>query len=634
VKASVLAVHGDLAGRRYPVGDAPVTFGRGEDNDIVIPDPAVSRLHAELRQEGDGFVVADLGSSNGTRVNGDLITEPRHLRPGDEIAIATHRFSFVPIDAGVVTVPAMGAIPSRALAADKNASALRVTISGGGPVGLAFALLLADMMGPRVAIRIYNGRWKQAGRQVVWKGIEEGNVRRQQVVTIQSRQFLKLPQEVQDYLFTPGNFTEMWPMGPDSVNDVGPRNIRIAYIEDRLLELANRKRQIELIPEPFDAESAGGEIVKQHVLAICEGSRSRTFSHFKSKFGAADFSLYGLNGEQLSDMVLGLRVKSRLSDPMAVLLTVAQNRFLLNSLNGEGFLNMRLTDPESTEAVGINPVKQTFSGCIQSEPCLLELGPRGDFVCGTHGTLFLPALLRGSPLWSRVQEGLALFGVREADLTAVTGFQLNMVQRPRFSVRLFPPTATTPGTFGFLLGDAANAIHFWPGRGLNSGLASAISLARCLARPRRGTTLRDADFTRHEAVMSMLQYRHKNRAWLQMVTADEEGEFRAIKDIIAQGLEEGDEGAFDRDADLEAMMLRLAQIRERLAPRVKGLPDDATLRAHLESLSGPLLHTLVVSGPWDSTNVGGEEVDIDWLLDDPQPSQSAVTDQLSRAPAS
>ena len=634
MKASVLGLHGDLAGRRYAVGDAPVTFGRGEDNDIVIPDPGASRLHAELRQEGDGFVVADLGSANGTRVNGDLITAPRHLRPGDEISIATHRFSFVPIDAGVVTVPAMGVIPSRAMAADKNAAALRVTISGGGPVGLAFALLLADMMGPRVAIRIYNGRWKQAGRQVVWKGIEEGNVRRQQVVTIQSRQFLKLPQEVQDYLFTPGNFTEMWPMGPDSVNDVGPRNIRISYIEDRLLELANRKRQIELIPEPFDAESSGGETVKQHVLAICEGSRSRTFSHFKSKFGAADFSLYGINGEQLSDMVLGLRVKSQLSDPMAVLLTVAQNRFLLNSLNGEGFLNMRLTDPESTEAVGINPVKQTFSGCIQSEPCLLELGPRGDFVCGTHGTLFLPALLRGSPLWTRVQEGLALFGVAEADLTAVTGFQLNMVQRPRFTVRLFPPTATTPGTFGFLLGDAANAIHFWPGRGLNSGLASAISLARCLARPRRGTTLRDADFTRHEAVMSMLQYRHKNRAWLQMVTADEQGEVRAIKDIIAQGLDEGDEGAFDRDADLEAMMVRLAQIRDRLAPRVKGLPDDATLRAHLESLSGPLLHTLVVSGPWDTANVGGEEVDIDWLLDGPQPSQSAVTDQLTRAPAS
>ena len=470
---------------------------------------------------------------------------------------------------------------------------------------------------------------------MVWKGLEEGNVRRQQVVTIQSRQFLKLPQEMQDHLFTPGNYTEMWPMGPDSVDGIGPRNIRIAYIEDRLLDLANRKRgQIELIPEHFEAASAGSEIVTQDVLAICEGGRSRTFSHFKPKFGAADFSLYGLEGEQLTDMVLGLRVKSLLPDPMAVLLTVAQNRFLLNSLNGEGFLNMRLTDEEAKEAIGINPVKQTFSGCIQTEPCLLELGPRGDFVCNTHGTLFLPALLRGSAFWARVAEGLALFGVPQENLTAVTGFQLNMVQRPRFSVRLFPPTATTPGTFGFLLGDAANAIHFWPGRGLNSGLASAISLARCLARPRRGTTLRDADFVRHEAVMSMLQYRHKSRAWLQMVTADEEGNFRAIKDIIAQGITEGEEGAFDAGADLEALLLRLTQIRDRLAPRVKGMPDDAALRKHLESLNGSLLHTLLVSGPWDTANVGGEEVDIDWLLEGSQAGEPAASPQLTASPAS
>lgn len=216
----------------------------------------------------------------------------------------------------------------------------------------------------------------------------------------------------------------------------------------------------------------------------------------------------------------------------------------------------------------------------------------------------------------------------------MTGFQLNMVQRPRFSVRLFPPTATTPGTFGFLLGDAANAIHFWPGRGLNSGLASAISLARSLARPRRALALRDADFTRHEAVMSMLQYRHKNRAWLQMVAADDDGNFRAIKDIIAQGVLEGDEGAFDRAADLEALLLRLTQIRDRLAPRVNGMPDDATLRAHLDSLGGPLPHTLLVSGQWDSASVGGEEVDIEWLLEGPQATGLAAAQQPTVVPSS
>jgi hypothetical protein len=626
VKTSIVGLEGDLADVRFAIGEAPVTFGREEDNDVVITDPLASRWHAELQQEADGYVLADRHSSNGTWVNGAAITT-QYLRSGDEIMIGDQKFRFEVSDPRATILRTGPGTPAEPV---DPASVLRVIVSGGGPVGLTFALLLADLMGPRVAIRVHNGRWKRDGDQVVWKGPEERNTRRQQVVTIQSRQYLKLPQEMQDQLFTPGNFSETWPKGPDSIRDHGPRNIRIAYVEDRLLDLANAKRQIELIPEPFDADAAHEEVTGAHVLAICEGSRSRTLAHFSGKFGTADTTFYGLDGEQVSDMVLGLRVKSLLPDPMAVLLTVAQNRFLLNSLRGEGFLNVRLTAQEAKEAVGIDPIRQLFTGCIQTEPCLLERAPGGEFVCGTHHTLFLPALLRGSAFWSRMLEGLALFGVPAENLTAVTAFQLSMVQRPRFSVRLFPRTQATPGTFGFLLGDAANAIHFWPGRGLNSGLASAISLARCLARPRRGTALRDADFVRHEAVMSMLQYRHKSRAWLQMVTADDNGNFRAIRDIIAQGVTEGEEGNYDLAADREALLERLMQIRERLTSRIEGLPDDARLRAHLDSLSGPLIHTLLVSGPWDTTNVGGEEVDVDWLFTEPQLGQSAVSGQSPR----
>ncbi len=183
------------------------------------------------------------------------------------------------------------------------------------------------------------------------------------------------------------------------------------------------------------------------MLAICEGGKSRTYEHFIAKFGAADSTLYGIDGEQVSDMVLGLRVKSDLPDPMAVLLTVTQNRFLLNSLRGEGFLNMRLTDSEAKEAVGIDPVRQLFTDCIQSGPCLLELRSGGEFFCAGHRALFLPALLKGSAFWTRVEEGLQMFGVQPKNLTAVTGFRLDMVQRPRFSAQLFPRTKSTPGTY-------------------------------------------------------------------------------------------------------------------------------------------------------------------------------------------
>jgi 2-polyprenyl-6-methoxyphenol hydroxylase-like FAD-dependent oxidoreductase len=459
---------------------------------------------------------------------------------------------------------------------------------------------------------MYDDRWTQDGSRIVWKNEGQGNVRRQQVVTIQSRQYLNLPEEIQARLFSTESYSEMWPAGPDSIRGYSPRNIRIAYIEDKLLEIANEKtNRIRLIPTRFDSAEHYETVVKDHVLTICEGGRSRTREYFTDKFGNADKSIYSLDGQHVQDVVLGLRVKSDLSDAMTVLLTVAQNRFLLNALRGEGFLNMRLTDAEAKEVIGIDPVRHVFEECIASRPCVMGRDDHGDFHCSTHSTLFLPALVKGSALWKRVREGLAFFGVAEENLSAVTAFRLDMVQRPRFTAQLYSATSTTPGTYGFLLGDAANAIHFWPGRGLNSGLASAISLARSLNNTWSGKAFRDADFIRHEAAMSMLQYRHKSRAWKAMVTTDEHGVSCAIKDIIAQSIEEATGESLDKDADIDALMEQLRKIRSRLSPRIPGMPDDAILRNHLRTLRSETVRTLLVSGAWDTLIVGGEEVDID-----------------------
>ena len=73
-------------GQRLPLAERVVTVGRLPECDVSLPDPNVSRRHAEIRPSGEGFVVVDLGSTNGTRVNGVPVGEKR-LLDGDAIAI-------------------------------------------------------------------------------------------------------------------------------------------------------------------------------------------------------------------------------------------------------------------------------------------------------------------------------------------------------------------------------------------------------------------------------------------------------------------------------------------------------------------------------------------------------------------
>lgn len=63
------------------------TIGRSARSDVCIPDAFASRLHAEVRKEGDAFWLHDLGSANGTRYNGSVVSMPIPLAPGGEIKI-------------------------------------------------------------------------------------------------------------------------------------------------------------------------------------------------------------------------------------------------------------------------------------------------------------------------------------------------------------------------------------------------------------------------------------------------------------------------------------------------------------------------------------------------------------------
>lgn len=80
-------------GTRVAISDEPVTIGRLSDCDIPLNDESVSRRHAEVRRQGSDIVVVDLGSTNGTKVNGVGVRQ-RRLADGDEIAVGSSRLRF------------------------------------------------------------------------------------------------------------------------------------------------------------------------------------------------------------------------------------------------------------------------------------------------------------------------------------------------------------------------------------------------------------------------------------------------------------------------------------------------------------------------------------------------------------
>ena len=77
---------GPLAGLRIRLDQDVATVGRHEDNGYVLADPRISRVHAELRKDGNVVIVTDLGSSSGTMVNGEQIGGPTVVRHGETIS--------------------------------------------------------------------------------------------------------------------------------------------------------------------------------------------------------------------------------------------------------------------------------------------------------------------------------------------------------------------------------------------------------------------------------------------------------------------------------------------------------------------------------------------------------------------
>lgn len=85
--ATLVVRQGTQAGMSFVISGNQVVIGREEGLDIVLQDPEASRRHARINWQGGRYTIEDLGSTNGTFVNGMQITIPQPLNPGDSIGI-------------------------------------------------------------------------------------------------------------------------------------------------------------------------------------------------------------------------------------------------------------------------------------------------------------------------------------------------------------------------------------------------------------------------------------------------------------------------------------------------------------------------------------------------------------------
>jgi pSer/pThr/pTyr-binding forkhead associated (FHA) protein len=85
---------GHVPGMEYEVGEGAV-MGRGDQAEIRLEDPFASSRHAQLVRQGAVIVIEDLGSTNGTYLNEELLSGPQPLHPGDRVRIGDSEFTYL-----------------------------------------------------------------------------------------------------------------------------------------------------------------------------------------------------------------------------------------------------------------------------------------------------------------------------------------------------------------------------------------------------------------------------------------------------------------------------------------------------------------------------------------------------------
>ncbi len=136
--AELIVKYPDRASEHFQISRLRITIGRSARNDLCIPDPFASRVHAEVRSEGDEYFLQDLGSANGTLYNGSVVDTPINLSRGGRIQIGETEIIFndspFPLSSGATMITDNSqSVPEATIAlssADRTTSGLFEAIEG------------------------------------------------------------------------------------------------------------------------------------------------------------------------------------------------------------------------------------------------------------------------------------------------------------------------------------------------------------------------------------------------------------------------------------------------------------------------------------------------------------------------
>ena len=475
------------------------------------------------------------------------------------------------------------------------AGRLKVCIVGGGPTALASAISLAEKGEGNVEVHMYERRW------VVMEGLAGPFIdyppdarRRDQVVTLQDSVTSLMSPATLQALFG-GRPEPVWPASA---------NIQIRKVEDRLLKRCQDQEFRGLIH--LHAEAVSREDLAKvgdfHVLLGADGAASWVRQNYFN----------GYENERGRSYALGLAFDRPAglpwSQPLNVFLTLGQTRYLLNASDhdGRGYLNMQLTEDEWHKMVSADGKPVTFGrpGCLRR--------PDGSLPPGfEEGNVFAPSEQRDGALWQTIEDGLKLFGFKESEVINVVRIPI-VVQAVQEGVQYLPTADSSsinrPHAVVAVAGDAAMTVHFWPGRGLNSGIKSGMALGDEMVHALNngkfvGLSL-DSMKEYNDFIMKLQGREHDKRS---IPILNQSGTPETLSWLLEKAHSIPDKVA------VEWLVGAMVQIASRLEGRRDWTFEpvaniEPQIRIVLRQLRSLTLREMAVSFPWPTREMGGAEV--------------------------